>query len=59
MESLWGVITVIGPILLAAALFWALLRNRQQRSRRSIEQTEKATRQLYDELHREDKQGGR
>lgn len=58
MELLWGVMTVIGPILLGAALIWALMRNRQQRTRKSKELTEKATRDLYEQLDREDKQGG-
>ena len=59
MEALWGVMTVFGPILLMAVMIWAILRNRQQRSQASRDHTERATRQLYEQLDREDKQGGR
>ncbi|HTH29482.1 MAG TPA: hypothetical protein VL918_13585 [Sphingobium sp.] len=59
MEALWAVMTVIGPILLMAVMIWAILRNRQQRTQASQDRTERATRQLYEQLDREDKEGGR
>ena len=43
----WAIINIVGPLLLAAVLLWALLRNR--RSRRSDSDTERATRDLYRE----------
>jgi hypothetical protein len=45
--GMWGLINIIGPLLLAAVLLWALLRNRRSR-RRDID-TEQATRELYRE----------
>ena len=46
-SSIWGFVVVIGPILLAAAIGWAMLHNRQ--SRRQFRRTEQATRDLYRE----------
>ncbi len=43
----WGLLTIVGPLLLGAALLWALLRNRKS-TPREIERTEDATRRLYD-----------
>lgn len=42
---LWSLVTVGGPILLAAALLWAILHNRT--SRRQHDATERATDRLY------------
>ena len=44
----WGIITIVGPLLLAVVLAWALLRNRKSRPA-DIERTERATRELYKE----------
>ena len=30
MERLWPIITVLGPVLLAAAVLWAYIRNKKQ-----------------------------
>jgi hypothetical protein len=46
----WGLQTVIGGFLLAAVIAWAALRNRK--SRGSIDQTERSTRELYKEEDR-------
>ena len=46
--SSWSLLTVVGPILLAVALLWALLRNRKKNSPADIERTERATHDLYD-----------
>jgi len=43
----WGLITIIGPLLLAVVLLWALLRNRKSTPRQDA-RTEDATRDLYD-----------
>jgi len=51
--SLWGVITIIGPLILIAVIAWAALRNRA--TRRSKDATEQGTRDLYraeDRAHR-------
>ena len=50
--GLWGLLTILGPIVLAAALIWAMLHNRS--SRREIERTEEATKKLYEEQNADD-----
>jgi len=44
----WGLINIVGPLLLVAVLLWAVLRNRKSTPREN-ERTEDATRSLYDE----------
>ncbi len=53
MEALWPVITVLGPILLLAALGWAFLRNRGQSSA-GVQRSEDGARDLREQLDRED-----
>ena len=47
---LWSIITIVGPLLLIAAILWAALRNR--RSKVSPDETDRATRDLYKEEDR-------
>ena len=42
----WGIINIVGPLLLAAVLLWVLLRNR--RSKIDVERSERATHEVYD-----------
>lgn len=44
----WGIVTIIGPLLLAAVLLWVLLRNRKT-SKSDVDRTEQGTRDLYRE----------
>ncbi|HYD37647.1 MAG TPA: hypothetical protein VEA60_08535 [Allosphingosinicella sp.] len=44
----WAIINIVGPLLLAAVLLWALLRTRRGR-RGGSDRTEQATRDLYRE----------
>ena len=44
----WGIINIVGPVLLAAVLLWVLLRNRKARGR-DVDRTEQGTRDLYRE----------
>ncbi len=56
----WGIITIVGPLLLLAVIAWAALKNRGS-SRRSKDETERATRELYreeDNAHRNDNEHG-
>jgi hypothetical protein len=46
----WGMINIVGPLLLAAVLLWAFLRNRS--SRRDVDRSERGTRDVYDESER-------
>lgn len=50
--GLWGVMTILGPIVLAAVILWAILHNRT--SKQQERRTEEATRQMYDEQSAED-----
>lgn len=55
MGGLWSIVTIVGPIVLALVLLYALLRNRRHSSRAEIERTEQATRRLHEEIAREEK----
>jgi hypothetical protein len=44
----WSLLTILGPILLFAAILWATLKNRKP-SRSEVERTEAATHELYQE----------
>lgn len=50
--GLWSVMTILGPIVLAAVLLWAILHNRT--SKRQKQRTEEATREMYDAQNKED-----
>lgn len=55
----WGIMTIVGPLLLIAVVIWAALKNRS--SRASREKTERATKDLYrkeDIAHRDDDDHG-
>ncbi|HEX8574043.1 MAG TPA: hypothetical protein VF759_14965 [Allosphingosinicella sp.] len=47
----WAILNIVGPVLLAAVLLWALLRNRRSRGKGAdtTATTEQATRDLYRE----------
>lgn len=47
----WTLITIVGAAVLAAIIAWAALRNRSSRPR--AEDSEEATRRLYEEEERE------
>lgn len=49
----WGIITIVGPILLVLILAWAVMRNRA--TPREEQRTEEATRALYAEEEEETK----
>ncbi len=53
-EGVWGIVTIIGPIILGAAIIFAIVNNRK-RSASDIRRTEAATRELYAQSDREDK----
>lgn len=44
----WAILNIVGPLVLAAVLLWALLRNRRSR-KIDTDTTEQATRDLYRE----------
>ena len=51
----WGIITILGPLLLIIVIAWAVLRNRTTRS--DANRTEQATRDLYKEEDRARREG--
>ena len=55
-SGIWGILIVVGPIVLAVVIAWAMLNNRQ--SRRGDARTEAATRELYREQDAIDKAEG-
>lgn len=55
MGSLWGVMTIVGPILLGLALLYALLRNRAETRPGDRAASDRAAARLRHELDREDK----
>lgn len=55
LGSQWGLLTVIGPVVLAIAVLWAIFHNRG--SRREVAETEAATRENYDRQDADDKLG--
>jgi hypothetical protein len=53
-SSMYGLLTILGPILLGAVILWAVLANRN-RTRAEKQRSETATRDLYKTIDREDK----
>lgn len=56
----WSILNIVGPLLIVIVLAWAVLKNRKS-SRREIDRTEAATRDLYreeDAAHRGDDKFG-
>ena len=54
METLFSVMTILGPLLLAAVLLWAVLRRNQSRNAGF---TEKKTDDLYDKEEQRRREG--
>lgn len=57
MEGLWPVITVVGPLLLIAAIVWAYMRNRNA-SRANVERAERGARDVRQEIEEEEARRG-
>lgn len=56
--TLWGFVIIAGPILLIAAMVYAMYRNKTQANQVPKDVTERATRELHERINREDQQGG-
>ena len=52
----WGIVTIVGPILLVLVMAWAFLKNKK--SRVDPEVTERATRENYAAEQREHERDG-
>lgn len=47
-QTLWGLINIIGPLILLALLAWVILRSRRSRDEVSKATTEQATKENYE-----------
>ena len=59
-ESMWGIINILGPVLLLIALVWLVMRRRSSRSeehRNENSRTEQGTRDLYKEEEERRREG--
>lgn len=45
--GIWGILVIVGPIVLLGAIIWATFNNRT--SKQQLRETEAATRRLYEE----------
>lgn len=52
--SLWGVMTIVGPLLFAAIALFVIISNKRRSSPRDIARTETATQELHREINAED-----
>jgi len=48
-ETLWSLVTILGPIILLVVLVWAVMRGRRGKNEASMDVTENATRREYAE----------
>ncbi len=53
VEGLWGLATILGPIVLLILFVWVILRNRSSRVSKDV--TERATKANYEAEDREHK----
>lgn len=56
MDSIWPVVTVVGPVLLIGAIIWATLRNRG--SPEDIARADRGARELREEIERDEAKDG-
>ena len=54
---MWGLVTILGPLLLIGVILWAYLRNRNPRPG-EIAQAERGARELREELEEEEARRG-
>lgn len=52
--SLWGILTVVGPLLFAAVALFVIISNKRRSSPRDIARTEAATHDLHKQINAED-----
>ena len=57
MGWLWGLVTVLGPLLLIGAIIWAYFRNRGG-SRAEIARAERGARDVREEIKRDEAEDG-
>ncbi|MCW2349261.1 FtsZ-interacting cell division protein ZipA [Sphingobium sp. B7D2B] len=59
MGSLWSLMTVVGPVLFAAVLVYAIWRNKRDTKPGDEARSDRAAKDLRDSLDREDKRRDR
>lgn len=52
--SLWGVMTIVGPLLFAAIALFVIISNKRRSNPRDIARTEAATHELHQQINAED-----
>ena len=52
---LWSLVTIVGPLLLIAAIIWAVLRNR---NRANLGRAERGARELREEIEEDEARRG-
>jgi len=55
--GLWGLATIVGPILLIAVIIWAMMRNRGG-TKREVDRAEQGAVQLREELDQDRRPDG-
>ena len=48
-DSMWGIMNIVGPLLILVVLLWLVLRTRSKRNRVDNQRAEEVTRELYAE----------
>ena len=48
-ESLWGIMTILGPVILLIALVWLVMRGRSNRNDRDSTRSDQGARDVYAE----------
>ena len=56
-ETLWTLMTIIGPAILLAAIVWVAIRSRRSNRPEDVARSEKATHDLYEEEEERRREG--
>jgi hypothetical protein len=56
-ETLWGLMNIVGPLVLLALLIWVVMRARRRRDEPPMDVTERATHDAYAEEERMRREG--
>jgi hypothetical protein len=56
-ESLWGIVNILGPVLMLIVLIWLVMRTRSKRSDGENQRAEQGTHNLYAEEEKRRREG--
>jgi uncharacterized membrane protein len=48
-DTMWGIMNIVGPLLILVVLLWLVLRTRSKRNTVENQRAEEGTRELYEE----------